>query len=343
MYHACIMKRLPTPFLCLALGLAWTASGGVFAQSQAPADYRPMSITLEDLPYPYPVSFLNLTLSGQDVRMAYMDVVPTAPNGRSVVLLHGMNFSGEYWGGTIEVLRKEGFRVVVPDQIGFGRSSKPIINYTLHDMTANTRKLLDTLGISKAAIVGHSMGGMLASRFAFSYPDATERLALVNMIGLTDARLQRPWRSTDEVYKASLARNYDDILQNIKRYFVVWKPEYEKYVRVHYGWTLSSDWPRFAMVRALCQQMIYADPVVYDWPNIKARTLVIGGDTDGPNFPELAKHVADTIPNAELVLLENVGHNPHLEATDRFWPALVTFLKWDATAGTAKTAARPNS
>lgn len=323
--------------VCLIAFLMCAMSGHAIAQTQAPADYRPMSITLEDLPYPYPVSFLNLMLYGQDLRMAYMDVAPAGtPNGRTVVLLHGMNFFGEYWGGTIDVLRKEGFRVVVPDQIGFGRSSKPIMHYTLHDMAANTKKLLDTLGISKAAIVGHSMGGMLGSRFAFSYPDATERLALVNMIGLTDARLQRPWRSTEEVYEASLTRNYDDVLQNMKRYYVVWKPEYEKYVRVHYGWTLSSDWPRFAMVRALCQQMIYADPVVYDWPNIKAKTLVIGGDTDGPNFPELAKHVADTIPNAELVLFEKVGHNPHLEATDRFWPALITFLKSDAGTGATK-------
>lgn len=102
-------------------------------------------------------------------------------------------------------------------------------------------------------------------------------------------------------------------------------------MRVHYGWTLSADWPRFAMVRALNQQAIYADPVVYDWPHVKARTLVIGGEKDGPNFPELARHVADTIPNAELVLFDNVGHNPHLKAPERFFPQLVRFLKSDLT------------
>jgi len=101
---------------------------------------------------------------GRDVRMAYMDVPPPGPsNGRTVVLLHGMNFGGFYFGGPIEALRKEGFRVIVPDQIGFGRSSKPIVPYNFHDMAANTRRLLEACGVTSAAIVGHSMGGMLAA------------------------------------------------------------------------------------------------------------------------------------------------------------------------------------
>jgi pimeloyl-ACP methyl ester carboxylesterase len=163
---------------------------------QAPGDVAPGSITYEDIPYPYPVQFLPLTLYGQDVRMAYMDIPPAgAANGRVVVLLHGMNFGGFYFAGPIEALRKEGFRLVVPDQIGFGRSSKPIIPYNFHDMAANTRKLLASLGVAKAAIVGHSMGGMLAARFSASHPDLTERAVLCNAIGLTDVRWQTSWSS----------------------------------------------------------------------------------------------------------------------------------------------------
>src|SRR5579884_431483 len=157
----------------------------------APPDVKPMSPTLEDVPYPHPVHYLSLTMYRQSVRMAYMDVPPAGPsNGHTVVLLHGMNFYGEYWSGTIEVLRKEGFRVVVPDQVGFGRSTKAAnIPYTLSDMATNTRNLLEALGIQKAMIVGHSMGGMVATRFALLYPDVTEKLVLYNQIGLTDARL----------------------------------------------------------------------------------------------------------------------------------------------------------
>src|SRR6202453_4554993 len=115
----------------LACGLVPFIAGqsrtGTAADSaaKAPADVKPGSITYEDIAYPYPVSYLPLTLYGQDVRMAYMDVPPAGPpNGRTVVLFHGMNFGGFYFAGPIEVLRQQGFRVVVPDQIGFGRSSK---------------------------------------------------------------------------------------------------------------------------------------------------------------------------------------------------------------------------
>src|ERR1700687_2885234 len=316
---------MPRRFCVLAFCSACILSAQEHLPS-APADVKPGSITYEEIEYPYPVSYLPLTLYGQDVRMAYMDVPPAGqPNGRTVVLLHGMHFGGFYFSGPIEVLRKAGFRVVVPDQIGFGRSSKPIIPYNFHDMALNTRKLLQSLGIAQAAIVGHSMGGMLTARFAASYPDMTERAVIYNPIGLTDPRYQTPWRSADDAYKRTMAQSHDQIYQafyaNIRRYFSspgAWKPEYEKYVRILYAPTLSSEWPRLAMVRAIYQQITYLDPVVYDWAKIKSKTLGVGGDTDGADFPALAQHIADTIPGAELVLIPNAGHVSHLEMPDVF-------------------------
>jgi pimeloyl-ACP methyl ester carboxylesterase len=313
---------------CAAAGQS--ATGGATATPlAAPTDAKAFSPTLEDVPYPYPVHFLPLTLYGHDVRMAYMDVPPSgAASGRAVVLLHGMNFYGEYWATTIDVLRQAGFRVVVPDQVGFGRSSKPIMPYTLSDMAANTRALLETLGIAKAAIVGHSMGGMVAARFALLYPGATERLVLYNQIGLTDARLQRPPTPTDQVYKQLLGETYDQVYRGLARYFPtgVVPGDFQKYVLRQYGWTLSGNWPQAAMVRALVQQMVYEDPVVYDWAHITAKTLEIGGDKDGPDFPALARHVADTIPGARLVLIPGVGHVPHVQAPDIFFRELLKFL-----------------
>jgi len=276
---------------------------------------------------------LPLTLYGQDIRMAYMDVPPAgAANGRTVVLLHGMNFGGFYFGGPIDVLRKAGFRVIVPDQIGFGLSSKPIIPYNFNDMAANTRKLLQSLGINRAAIVGHSMGGMLAARFAATNGDITERVVLYDPIGLTDIRYDRPWRTADEAYKATMAQSHDQLYQafyaNIRRYFPAgtWKPEYEQYPRILYAPTLSADWPRLAMVRSIYQQITFLDPVVYDWTHIKAKALVIGGDKDGENFPALAKHIADSIPGSELVLFPNVGHVPHIQVPEMFNKELLKFL-----------------
>ncbi len=313
----------------LAVILALSAAPAL-AQRQPPADYGPMSLYMEDFPYPHPVSFLSFRMYGQDVRMAYMDVAPVGPaNGRTVVLLHGGNFFAEYWKGTIEALRNEGFRVLATDRIGWGRSSKPIVPYTLHDQALHIKMLLDEKSIAQAAIVGHSMGGMVTSRFAFSYPEMTTHAVMVNQIGLTDSRLQRPWRNPEELYRGGQVRTYESIRRGIERYFVTWSDDYEYFIRLHYGWTQSGAWPQYAAVRSLTSAMLYADPVVYDWPHIKAKTLVIGGREDFPDYPALAKNVADTIPNAELVLIDNVGHLPHLEAPDRFHAELVRFLKSD--------------
>jgi pimeloyl-ACP methyl ester carboxylesterase len=305
------------------------------ALPKAPPDVKPGSITYEGIEYPYPVAYLPLTLYGQDVRMAYMDVPPAGPpNGRTVMLFHGMNFGGFYFAGPIEVLRQQGFRVVVPDQVGFGRSSKPVIPYNFHDMALNSRRLLESLGISRVTIIGHSMGGMLSARFAASFPDITERAVIYDPIGLTDPRYERPWRSADDAYKATMAQTNDQRWQgfyaNIRRYFPspgAWKPEYEQYVRILYAPTLSGDWPRLAMVRSIYQQMLYLDPVVHDWEKIKVKTLVIGGEKDGQDFPRLARHIADTIPGAQLVIIPNAGHVPHLEMPELFYKELLKFVK----------------
>jgi pimeloyl-ACP methyl ester carboxylesterase len=305
-----------------------------------PPDWGAMSINLEDVPYPHPVSFMSFILEGQDVRMAYMDIAPAGvANGKSVILLHGMNFFAEAWTATIDVLRKEGYRVVAIDQIGYGRSSKPILHYSISTHASNTKRLLDHLDIKVTDVVTHSMGGMVGSRFAASYPERVGSLAMINQIGLTDARETRPWRETSEVYKAALARDYAEIVKGIRAYYVNWKPEYLKYVKIHYGWTKSGDWPRMAMVRALQQQAIYADPVVHDWPRIKARTLVIGGEKDGPNFPTQAKRVADTVQNGQLYIIPGVGHNPQFESPDLLYPPLLRFLRGE-DVGTKKSPTR---
>ena len=334
------MKTL-TLLICFATAMLHPAVPSAQARPPAvptPADVKPGSITCEDVPYPYPVSYLPLTLYGQDVRIAFMDVAPAGQaNGHTVILFHGNNFAGFYFGNVIEALRKAGFRVIAPDQIGYGRSSKPIIPYNFHDMARNTSLILQSLKIDKAMIVGHSMGGMLAARFATQFPGVTERLVLYNPIGLVDGRFDRPWDSTDDSYKRTLASTYQSIRASIMRYVAhnpaAWTPEFETYSRVRYAWTLSADWPRLAMVQTLISQVQYADPVVDDWAHIKAPTLVFGGAEDSlPGsaavFRERMKFVAETIPNgrARLQLLPGLGHVPHMEAPDKTLPPLVAFL-----------------
>src|SRR2546430_818542 len=133
------------------------------------AEREPYGIDLEGFAYPYPVKLLPLVNDGEQVRMAYMDVAPAQPNGRIVMLLHGRNFPSSYWAPVIKTLNEAGFRVVVPDQIGFGKSSKPSGELHFDTLARNTMALLDALQIPKADVVAHSMGGMLAVRIARAY------------------------------------------------------------------------------------------------------------------------------------------------------------------------------
>src|SRR5215475_2233067 len=148
------------------------------AHAATPAEHEPYGIDLEGFPYPYPVNLMPVVNDGEQLRMAYMDVAPAKPNGRTALLLHGRNFPSSYWAPVIKTLADAGYRVVVPDQIGFGKSSKPSGELHFDTLARNTVALLDHLHIEKTDIVAHSMGGMLAVRIARAYPDRITRLVL---------------------------------------------------------------------------------------------------------------------------------------------------------------------
>lgn len=335
-----IIRRL---VLAIALG-CFTAGVATAQQDQA----RPLGIALEGFNYPYPVQFRDLKLHGKDVRMAYMDILPkgAAAGGaapHTVVLFHGKNFFGAYWENTIRALTSAGFRVVVPDQIGFGKSTKPKIPYSFHDMAANTRDLLDQLGVKTVSVVGHSMGGMLATRFALMYPDFTSKLVLENPIGLEDYRTTVPYARVEDYYQEALKTTLEGTRKYHQTYYTSWKPEYDLWVKAQYGMGLGGEAPRLAMVNALTTQMIYEQPVVHQFGELRVPALLVIGQEDrttlGRNklsadqlkqmgqYPELGRRTAEAIPDAELVELENVGHTPHIEAPERFHEVLIPFLR----------------
>lgn len=315
------------------------------AKAQTASVREPLGIAMESYAYPFPVKFFSLRIENQDLRMAYMDVPATrdSANGDTVVLLHGKNFFGAYWKDTIDVLTKSGYRVIVPDQIGFGKSSKPNIHYSFHLLAENTKKLLDSLGTKQAVIVGHSMGGMVATRFALMYPEFTTKLVLEDPIGLEDYKEKAPYLSTEKLYEQQLHQTEEQMREYQKKYYVRWKPAYDEYVQVPARQMLSGEYPRLAMSAALTSQMIYEQPVSHEFTLVRPRTLLVVGLNDRTaigkervspevaatmgNYPELGKKVAKEIPNAKLIEIENCGHIPHFEAPEKFHTALLEFLQ----------------
>lgn len=306
---------------------------------------KPLDKDLTTVTYPYSVSFIELSNQNQKVRMAYMDVKPNKPNGKNILLLHGKNFNGAYWQTTIKALTDKGYRVIAPDQIGFGKSTKPQhFQYSFQQLAENTKAILDKLNFSRIAVLGHSMGGMLATRFALMYPEITEKLILENPIGLEDYKLFSPYQTIEKNYQSELKNTYD----SYKKYQLTfyydnkWKPKYDRWLNLLAGWTLSKDYPVIAWNAALTSDMIFNQPVVYEFEKIKVPTLLIIGTRDRTaigkaNAPEelqplmgrydqLGKTTVAKIPGAELLELEDVGHMPHIEVFDRFINPLLIFL-----------------
>ncbi|MFZ1322733.1 MAG: alpha/beta hydrolase [Ignavibacteria bacterium] len=308
-------------------------------------ELKPLDLMLTNYDYPYKVNYLNINTQQQDLVMGYMDVMPNVSNGKTIMLLHGKNFNGAYWKTTIEALNNAGYRVIVPDQIGFGKSSKPEnYQFTFQQLAKNTKLILDTLGIEKTFVLGHSMGGMLATRFALMYPETTEKLILENPIGLEDWKTVVPYQTIDWWYQSELKSSYDKIksYQLANYYDNKWKDEYDEWVNLLAGWTLDPQYKRIAWNAALTYDMIFTQPVIYEFKDLTCPVLLIIGTRDRTAlgkplvsedisktmglYDQLGKSTQKLIPNCELVEIQDIGHMPHIESFDSFIEPLLTFL-----------------
>lgn len=307
-----------------------------------------LDIQLSDYDYAYPSQSITIKSQGQELEMSYMYIKPKNFTGKHVMLLHGKNFNGAYWRTTIEALTKEGYAVIVPDQIGFGKSSKPeYYQYTFQQLAENTQQVLDTLQVEKTSVLGHSMGGMIATRYALMYPDKVEKFILCNPIGLEDWKLKVPYKPVDFWYANELKATPQSLkdYQNESYYDGKWKPAYDEWLEVPIGWLGNSQFPLIAWNNALTFDMIFTQPVLYEFPKITHKTLLIIGTRDRTalgkplvseevratmgRYDLLGKATQKAIPNSELVEIPGVGHMPQIESFDEFIKPLLTFLAKD--------------
>jgi pimeloyl-ACP methyl ester carboxylesterase len=301
---------------------------------------------LQGFNYPAPVHQFEFTSQGESLHMAYMDIVPEHPNGRTVVLLHGKLFCGATWEGSIERLSAAGYRVIAPDQIGFCKSSKPQrYQFSFQQLARNTHALLESIGVKRATLVGHSTGGMLAIRYALMYPGDTQQLVLVNPIGLEDWKAKGvPSLSVDEWYERELKTTADGIrrYQQATYYSGQWRSDFEPWVQMLAGMYRGPGKKEVAWDSALLYDMIVTQPVVYELGLLKMPTLLLIGDKDTTaigkdvappdvrakigRYPELGKAAAKAIPHATLVEFAELGHAPQMQDPAAFHKALLDGL-----------------
>ncbi len=255
-------------------------------------------------------------------------------NPERILLIHGLAGSSKTWDDVIPVLA-EHYDVIAPDLLGHGESAKPIGDYSLGAFASGLRDLLAVLGVSSVTIVGHSFGGGVAMQLAYQHPELVDRLVLVasgglgrevswilRILTLPGAEYLMPF-----VFPHSVVKPATDVGRALGRRDIRW-PALGEFWRAYSS--LAGAQNRHAFVRTMRNviepggQMINASDRLY----LAARvpTLIVWGDSDGIIPVEHGYEAHDQIDAGELVILEGVGHFPHVEAPEVFTDTLLDFL-----------------
>jgi pimeloyl-ACP methyl ester carboxylesterase len=321
-------------------------------------DRDTLGIGLEGYPYPYPVHYLDVTHVAEApwvdrqapewerrARLAYMDVPPDSTQSKGAVLLvHGKNFFGAYWKGVIEALRHEGFRVIVPDVIGWGKSTKPS-TLTAASLVTHLRSLIDQLKVDSVAFIGHSTGGLIGMHMARALPERVHALVLENPMGLEDYRngLTRSVRHQDWA-DDERSQTADQIRQYMAHYFVNKEARLiEPFVAVRMAIGQGPEFERWVQSSAAASDMLLSEPAVDFVASLATPTLFICGLSDRTyvgakytapkdqvakgNIAALAEGFAARMPKARFMGVPDTGHVPHLESPAAFDTGVLEFLR----------------
>lgn len=325
--------------------LAFVSGHSCVLVAQEPESSEPatpvFNATLDEFEYPYDVKRFEFEAQGQRLSMAYMDVQPQGEIAKTIVLLHGKNFSGFYYHSLAERLLGLGYRVVIIDQIGFGKSTKPqSFQFSLQALAHHTDQLLSSIGVESFSLLGHSMGGMLATRYSLMFPDKVQKLFLIAPIGLEDWKRMTSYKAVDDLYAMELASTREQAKEYQRQayYGGEWSDEYDKLLVPLTGWLNGPDRKLLAWNAALTSEMLMTQPVCYEFELLKPQTVLVIGMKDRTaigkawaptevrplmgNYPELGQRVSEQIPNCTLIELDTYGHLPFFENEQGFWDAI---------------------
>lgn len=238
--------------------------------------------------------------------------------GPNLIFLHGLGSSSEIWAANIGPLAEK-YHVYAVDQIGFGRSDKPLIDYKIQTFVEFLQGFMQAAGISKASLVGNSLGGWIAADFAAQHPEMVDRLVLVDAAGM------RPVGGMGKLpvdLNPSSLVSMRQIMEHVvyDKQFVtdaLVRHAFEAHLRNGDGYTIEQT---LAGVFAADQ---FEDEKAR---NIHAPTLVLWGHDDALIPLSSAERFQKAISGAKLVVLNQCGHVPEIEKPQEFNQALLDFL-----------------
>jgi len=250
--------------------------------------------------------------------------------GPPVILLHGLGGDGSRWSSTTAALADE-FRVIALDQIGFGESDKPLVNYNHALLAEFLVEFMRAIDAPRASIVGHSMGAFVGTYVAVQHPDKVDRLVLVDGGSLeTPPRPPHLVRIQNGTTLAE-TREYFELMFHDKSRVT------DQLVRDNYLRRLRMSFTITKMQESRAQRIgfITKDEAA----RIKAPTLILWGQHDALLPIADAGLLDRVIPNSKMLVLQKSGHIPQVEQPDDFNKSLHVFLS-ERDPGAAKSARR---
>jgi pimeloyl-ACP methyl ester carboxylesterase len=236
-----------------------------------------------------------------------------AGEGPPLILLHGFLCDSRCWRSQLEVL-SDRFRVVAWDAPGAGSSPDPPDPFTTADWAQWLAELLDTVGIERAQVLGLSWGGILAQEFYRLYPDRVLALILCDTYA--------GWKGSlpESVCKERLERCCVESSLPPEDFVARWVPEFFTQGAPHdlkeEMSAIVSDFHPLGF-RLMAKSSAETDTTDL-LPNIEVPTLLLWGDDDRRSPMNIAEHLRDAIPNAELVVVANAGHVSNMEQPEEF-------------------------
>jgi 2-hydroxy-6-oxonona-2,4-dienedioate hydrolase len=252
--------------------------------------------------------------------------------GPTVILLHGLGVDSSSWAATAPALAKS-FHVFAPDQIGFGQSDKPLMPYRVATFVDFLDGFYKQTGVTKATLVGNSLGGWIAAAFALKYPEKVERVVLVDAAGLSPGRWGGPKLTREAAMQLNPATREDmrKILQA-----VIYNQQMitDQAVEAAFAGKLKRN-DGFTTTQVIESIVRGEDLLDGRLGALRAPTLVVWGREDALTPLAIGKALHEDIKGSELLVLDRCGHAPQLECAGAFNAALLKFISTPANTGAA--------
>ena len=239
-----------------------------------------------------------------------------AGQGPAILILHGWGGSSDSWISVQEILAKEGFKIIVPDFPGFGKSETPFEPWGVREYSNFVLNLTKILELQKFFLLGHSFGGRVAIKFSVLYPEKIKSLILCNSAGI-----KQKWGFREKfIFRLSKLGNAIFTFPPLKRFK-------NKFRNLFYIFLRHKDYAKVEGTMRKIFKKVLTEDLLKDLPRIKTRTLIIWGEFDKLVPVKYAHTFKEKIENSKLEILLKIGHSPHLEVPEKLAKIIIQFLR----------------